>query len=78
MSILVRSNYATKANLKGATGIDTSMLALKTDLASLKTKVDADLSKLSNVVDNDVEKKLCIINRLRKALLLIRYQTLVD
>ena len=58
MSILVRSNYATKANLKGATGIDTSMLALKTDLASLKTKVDADLSKLSNVVDNDVEKKL--------------------
>ena len=78
MSILVRCNYATKANLKGATGIDTSMLALKTDLASLKTKVDADLSKLSNVVDNDVEKKLCIINRLRKALLLIRYQTLVD
>ena len=78
MSILVRSNYATKANLKGATGIDTSMLALKTDLASLKTKVDADLSKLSNVVDNDVEKKLCIINRLRKALLLIRYQTSVD
>ena len=74
----MRSNYATKANLKGATGIDTSMLALKTDLASLKTKVDADLSKLSNVVDNDVEKKLCIINRLRKALLLIRYQTLVD
>ena len=79
MSILVRSNYATKANLKGATGIDTSMLALKTDLASLKTKVDADLSKLSNVVDNDVEKKLCIINWLRKALLLIiRYQILVD
>ena len=78
MSILVRCNYATKANLKGATGIDTSMLALKTDLASLKTKVDADLSKLRNVVDNDVEKKLCIINRLRKALLLIRYQTLVD
>ena len=78
MSILVRCNYATKANLKGATGIDTSMLALKTDLVSLKTKVDADLSKLSNVVDNDVEKKLCIINRLRKALLLIRYQTLVD
>ena len=36
MSILVRSNYATKANLKGATGIDTSMLALKTDLASLE------------------------------------------
>ena len=61
------SNYATKADLKGATGTDTSTLVLKTDLASLKTKVDnldvyklktvpADLSKLSNVVDNNVVK----------------------
>ena len=49
-----------KGDLKGATGIDT--------LASLKTKVDnldinkiktvpADLSQLSNVMDNDVVKK---------------------
>ena len=63
-----RSNYSTKANLKGATGIDTSKVAPKTDLASLETKVDdsnvdklkivpADLSKLSKVVDNDVVKK---------------------
>ena len=63
-----RSNYSTKANLKGATGIDTSKVASKTDLASLETKVDdsnvdklkivpADLSKLSKVVDKDVVKK---------------------
>ena len=62
------SNYATKANLKGATSIDTSMLVSKADLAGLKTKLDnldmdklktvpADLSKLNNVVDNNVFKK---------------------
>ena len=62
------SNYATKADLKNATGIDTSKLAAKSDLVSLKTEVDktdvekiktvpADLSKLSNVVNNDVVKK---------------------
>ena len=33
------SNHATKADLKGATSIDTSTLASKTYLASLKTKV---------------------------------------
>ena len=61
-----------KAELKGATDIDTSMLASKTDLASCKTKVDnlyvdklktipADLSNPRNVVGNDVvKKKLCI------------------
>ena len=31
------SNYATKTNLKGAASIDTSILASKRDLASLKT-----------------------------------------
>ena len=31
------SNYATKTNMKEATGIDTFTLATKTDLASLKT-----------------------------------------
>ena len=51
--------------MKGAMGIDTSTLAWKTDLASLDSKVDnldlyklktvsADLSKLSNVVGEDV------------------------
>ena len=61
-------NYATKAELKNATGIDTSNFALKLNLASLETEVDkldidklipvpVDLSKLSDVVKNDVVKK---------------------
>ena len=68
------SNYATKSDLKNITQIDTSIFALKTNLASLKTEVDkldidklgpvsVDLSELSDVVKNDVvKKKLCIIN----------------
>ena len=62
------SNYATKADIKNITHVDTSRFALKTNLASLKTKVDkldidklapvpVDLSKLSDVVKNDVVKK---------------------
>ena len=62
------SNYATKADLKNATGIDTSKLAAKSDLASLKAEVDkldidklipvpVDLRKLSDLVKNDVNKK---------------------
>ena len=62
------SNYATKIDLKNVTHVDTSGFALKTNLASLKTKVDklnidklapipVDLSKLSEVVKNDVVKK---------------------
>ena len=62
------SNYATKADIKNVSHIDTSSFALKTDLANLKTEVDkvdidklvpvpVDLSKLSNVVRNDVVKK---------------------
>ena len=58
-------NYATKADLKGATGVDTSNLAEKSNLARLKDEMDkidvdklktlpTDLSKLRNVVDNDV------------------------
>ena len=64
---LYLSSYARKASLKGETGIDTSMLASKTDLASLKTKVDnldvklktvpPDLINLINVVKNVVVKK---------------------
>ena len=61
-------NYATKADLKNATGIDTSKLAAKSDLASLKAEVDkldidklipvpVDLRKLSDLVKNDVNKK---------------------
>ena len=61
-------NYATKTDLKNVTHVDTSRFALKTNLANLKTEVDKldidklapfpfDLSKLSNVVKNDVVKK---------------------
>ena len=63
------SNYATTADLKNVTGTDTSKLAAKSDLANLKAETDkldidklvpvsVDLSKLSDVVKNDVVKKL--------------------
>ena len=62
------SNYAIKADLKNATGIDTSKLAAKSRLVSLKTEVNkldidklvpvpVDLNKLSNVVKHGVIKK---------------------
>ena len=44
-------NYATKADLKDATGIDTSKFAKKFDLANLKSNVDKwNIDKLKNVV----------------------------
>ena len=44
------SNYATKSDLKNATGIDTSKLAAKSDLVSLKAEVDKlDIDKLKGV-----------------------------
>ena len=44
------SNYATKADLKNATGVDTSDFAKKFYLASLKSDVDkSDIDKLKNV-----------------------------
>ena len=47
------SNYATKTDLKNATGIDTSKLAAKSDLVSLKAEVDKlDIDKLKNVPTN--------------------------
>ena len=62
------SNYATKDDTKNITHVDTSSFALKTNLANLKSEVDkldvdklkpipTDLSKLSDVVKNDVVKK---------------------
>ena len=62
------SNYATKADIKNISHVDTSNFALKTNLANLKTEVHkleieklvpipADLRKLSNVLKNDVVKK---------------------
>ena len=63
-------NYATKADIKNILHLDTSSFALKINLASLKTEghkldiaklapVPVDLSKLSDVVKNDVVKN-CI------------------
>ena len=71
------SNYATKADLKNVTHVNTSGFSLKTNLAGLKTDVNeldidklapvpVDLSKLSNVVRNDVVKKMFMINWLQK------------
>ena len=62
------SNYATQTDLKEATEIDTCKFLLKSNLAGSKTEVDkidvdklktvpVDLSKLSNVVNNDVVRK---------------------
>ena len=41
------TNYATKADLKNAAGVDTSKFAKKVDLASVKSNVDKlDIDKL--------------------------------
>ena len=46
-------NYATKADLKNATDVDTSKFAKKVDLASLKSNVDKlGIDKLKNVPTN--------------------------
>ena len=62
------SNYATKTDLKNVAHVGTTSFALKINLANLKTAADkldidklapvpVDLSKLSDVVKNDVVKK---------------------
>ena len=62
------ANYSTKDDVKNITHVDVSSFASKTNLAALKSEVDkidvdklktvpTDLSKLSNVVKNDVVKK---------------------
>ena len=62
------SNYATKADIKNISHVDTSSFVLRTDLANLKTEFDkldidkfepvrVDLSKLTDVVKNEVVKK---------------------
>ena len=67
------SNYATKTDIKNISHVDTLSFALKANLANLKTEVDeldigklvpipVNLNKLSDVVKNDVVKKLYIIN----------------
>ena len=63
------ANYATKDDARNITLVDVSSYASKTNLAALKTelnKIDTDklktvhndLAKLSNVVKNDVVKKI--------------------
>ena len=65
---VVLSNYATRADIKNISHVDTSSLISKTNLATLRKEVDkldidklmpvpVDLSKLSDVVKNDVVKK---------------------
>ena len=62
------SNHVTKTDLKNVPHVDVSSFALKSNLASLKTEVDkldidqlvpipVNLSKLSDVVKNNVVKK---------------------
>ena len=71
------SNYATKADIKNISHVDTSSFALKTNLANLKTEVDklgieklapvpVDLSKLNDVVKMMWLRKLFMINWLQK------------
>ena len=66
-------NYAIKTDLKNVTHVDTSSFALKRNLANAQTEGDkldidklvavpTDLSKLSNIVKNDVVKKLYVIS----------------
>ena len=67
------SNYATKADIKNISHVDTSSFALKANLANLKTEVDKlgidklvpvpiDLSKLSNFVKMILLKRVYMIN----------------
>ena len=62
------SNYASEVDIEDISHVDTSTFAWKTNLADLKTEVDKldidklkplpnDVSKLSNVVTNEVVKK---------------------
>ena len=62
------SNYATKTDIKNISYVDTSSFALKANLTSLKSEVDkldidkavpipVDLSKLCDVVKNNIVKK---------------------
>ena len=44
------SNYATKADLKNAAGVDASKLAAKSDLASFKVEIDkTDVVELKTI-----------------------------
>ena len=62
------SNYATKTDIKNVIHVHTSTFALKTNLANFKNKIDkldidklvpvpVDLSKMNNVLKNEIVKK---------------------
>ena len=68
------SNYEIKTDLKNVTGIDTSKLAPKPGLVSLKAEINklnidklvsvpVDISKLSDLVKNDFFKKKLKLNK---------------
>ena len=73
------SNYATKADLKNATGVDSSKFAIKVDLASLKSNfkikniedkmpdsTNLDTNTTLNGKRNDVKNEIPSINTLDK------------
>ena len=70
---VVLSNYATRADIKNISHVDTSSFAPKTNLATLRKEVDkldidklmpvpVDLSKLSYVVKIMLLKRMYMIN----------------
>ena len=76
------SNYATKSDLTNTEGVDSSKVTKKFDLASSKSEIDkldiskletfpVDLSKLIDVVKNEVVKKN-VYDNLVKNLMLFR------
>ena len=75
---LYLSNYVTKTDLKNVTGVVTSKFAKNVDLASLKSETDkldidkletspVDLSKLSDVVKNEVIKRTVYVELVLKS-----------
>ena len=57
------SNYASKADLKNATGFDTSKCAKKVNLANLKSDVDKlDIDKLKNLTSNLSNLKIKVVS----------------
>ena len=52
------SNHATKSDVKGSTGVKTSKLAAKSDLPSLRTKVDqlVNIPRIFNNLKTNVDE----------------------
>ena len=82
------SNYATKSDLKNATGVHTSKSAKKANLTNLKSEVDklgigniktppVYLSKLSDVKKMKLLKKLKLMKLLQKLINWLKNITLL-